>query len=300
MEDLQMTTANNDADTSIFGDDTFGRLNIFTCVSIILVILTNAFLMIAIFLDRKSHGKTRSLSLLNYMLNYALFALFIYFQNIHVYRFRDLPTSTCAFFVITHYVLEEGSKYFLFPICCDFIVKYFLPSKYESQKFLTIQYAMTGILWAFLWVLYLAVMLTLKKENPSSCFIYFENSFTTIINIFSVFVMIALLVFIGVLIYIAVRGKQCEMMKSPLRTLIVVLIFVLIFCLQRNLFALNIFPLFSVQMFINYWITFLVCFLLLPFIWLFDATIRQSVRKLWPGKCKESTDHPSHEKTELN
>lgn len=94
---------------SVIRDNTFGHLNIFMCVSIILVILTNAFLMITILLDRKSHRKSRNLSLLNYMLNYALFTLFIYLENIHIHLFPYLPIPACAFIFMTHNVLDEGS-----------------------------------------------------------------------------------------------------------------------------------------------------------------------------------------------
>lgn len=294
-----MTTANYIDDTPIFDDKIFGPLHIFMCVSIILVILTNAFLMIAIFLDRKSHGKSRSLSLLNYMLNYALFALFIYFVNIFTYLFPGLPASTCVFFRLTYAVLDEGTKYFLFPICCDFIAKYFHPSKDENRKFLILHYTITGILLAFIWIKGLAVIL-IHSKGVHNCHVYFDNHFHHLEKIFSTFVMIPMLVFVGVLIYIAIKGKQCEMMKSPLRTLIIFLILVTMICLQQILFSFNIFPLFSVKMFVTYQSVYLSVLLLLPFLWFFDATIRQSVRKLLSGKCKESTDHPSHELTQLN
>ncbi|XP_036366292.1 uncharacterized protein LOC115220941 isoform X1 [Octopus sinensis] len=304
MEDLQVTLDYNyDYDYtpkfSVFGDNIFGRSNIILCVSIILVILTNAFLMIAIFLDRKSHGKTRSLSLLNYMLNYALFTLFVYFQNIHLQLFLYFPTSACAFIFMTHSVLDEGSKYFLFPICCDFIVKYFQPSKYGNRKFLIIQYAVTGILWAFLWVKGLVMFLACSVFSPERCNISINSNFITIMATFSI-LMITMLVYIGLLIYIAIKGRQCEMMKSPLRTLIIVVILAFISYLQQNLFELGVFPSFDDQTFLIYRYSHFVSFLVMSFLWILDATIRQSARKLCSKKCKESTDHSSHDITELN
>ncbi|XP_014770522.1 uncharacterized protein LOC106869328 isoform X2 [Octopus bimaculoides] len=289
-----------DYKVSVFGNDAVGRLNIFICISIIIVILFNVFLMVAIFLDRKSHGKTRSLSLLNYLLNYALVALFVYFQSLHVFIVRDLPKSHCLFITILAFVVNDGDKYFLIPLCCDFIMKYFRPSKYENQIFLIIQSVLIGILWVLICIKNLVLILAFSNLSTNSCFFYLYINAIVAQFVISILLLIAMLVFIGLLIYIAIKSKEQEMMKSPLITLIIITAVTIILLILTTLNDAGFMGHYRSPLFVMYRVMSLGSFLLLPFLWSFDFTIRQSIRKLCSEKCKKHKDHPSHELTEIN
>ncbi|XP_052830116.1 uncharacterized protein LOC128246974 isoform X2 [Octopus bimaculoides] len=284
----------------VFRNDAFGRLNIFMCISIIIVVLFDIFLIVAVFLDRKSHGKTRSLSLLNYFLNYALVALFAYFQSLHVFIVRDLPKSHCLFIVILAYTVNEGDKYFLIPLCCEFIVKYFRPSRYENQIFLIIQSVLIGILWVFISIKTLVIILAFSHQPSNGCYVSYYNSAIVAQFVISILLLIAMLVFIGFLIYIAIKSKEQEMMKSQVITLIIITIVTVILYFLNNMIVAGFVGLMHANFFVIDRVTNIVIFLLLPFLWLFDATIRQSIRNLCSRKYTKSNGHPSHELTEIN
>ncbi|XP_036366295.1 uncharacterized protein LOC118766726 [Octopus sinensis] len=301
MEDISANYSYDyDYKVSVFGNDAAGRLNIFVCISIIIVILFNIFLMVAIFLDRKSHGKTRSLSLLNYLLNYTLVALFVYFQSLHVFIVRDLPKSHCVFINILAFVVNDGDKYFIFPLCCEFIVKYFRPSKYENQIFLIIQSVLIGILWVFICIKNLVIILAFSNFSTGVCFPYLYSNVIVAQSIISILLVIAMLVFVGLLIYIAIKSKEQEMMKSPLITLIIITAVTIILLILVILKEDGLLGHYRSPLFVVYRVISLGSFLLLPFLWLFDFTITQSIRKLCSEKCKKHKDHPSHELTEIN
>ncbi|XP_052830115.1 uncharacterized protein LOC128246974 isoform X1 [Octopus bimaculoides] len=305
MEDIQMTTDytyNYDYDykVSVFGNDAAGRLNIFFCISIIIVVLFNLFLMVTIFLDRNTHGKTRSLSLLNYMLNYVLIALVIYFKGLHVYIVRDLPKYHCLFINIFLYAVNDGDKYFIIPLCCEFIVKYFKPRKYENQIFLIIQSVLIGILWIFNWIKSLVFFLAFSNFSTNNCFLLFQSNAAIAQFILALLLLITILIFIGLLIYIAIKGRDQEMMKSPLITLLIITIVTVILYLASYIFGIGILGRMLSKSFNIHRVINVVVFLLLPFLWLFDATIRQSIRTLYSRKYTKSNGHPSHELTEIN
>ncbi|XP_036366227.1 uncharacterized protein LOC118766695 [Octopus sinensis] len=300
MEDIQMT-ADCDSNISLFRYEADEWLNFFVRVVTILIFLLNVFLIAAIFLDRKSHGKTRTLSLLNYMLNYALFALLYYFQNVHARVTRDLSQSSCLFIILSYAFLKEGHKYSLFPVCIDFIVKYFKPSKYENKSFLRTQFILIGIFWAFVLIKELVIILAFSEPGAYGCSVHLHINSKLAAFVIAILLTIAMLVFIGLLIYIAIKGKECEMMKSPLITFVIFVILVVILHLGKTLFYVGLWGAITYNIFFTYKLVHFVGFLLLPFLWFFDATIRRSIRKLCSGKRKKTVATPSLElTTELN
>ncbi|XP_036366294.1 uncharacterized protein LOC118766725 [Octopus sinensis] len=284
----------------VFGNDATGWLNIVLCISIIIVVLFDLFLMVAIFLDRKSHGKRRSLSLLNYLLNYALDAVFAYFQSLHIFIVQDLPKSHCLFIVILSYAFNDGVKYFLIPLCCEFIVKYFSPSRYENQIFLIIQSVLIGTLWVFISIKALVMFLAFSYHRSNSCYIHLDSSAIQAQFIMGILLMIAMLVFVGLLIYIAIKSKEEEMMKSQVKTLIIITAVIITLFFLNYVIGAGFVGLTYTTLAIIYRVTNIAIFLLLPFLWLFDTTIRQSIRNLCSRNYAKSKDHRPHELTEIN
>lgn len=286
-----------DSNISLFRHEADQWLNLFIRIATILIFLLNAFLIAAIFIDRKSHGKTRTLSLLNYMLNYALFALIYYFQNVYVSTVRDLSQSSCLFIILLYAFLNEGHKYFLFPVCIDFIVKYFKPNQYENKTFLRIQCILIGIFWVFVLIKELVIILAFSEFSISVCSVRLHINSKRAAFVIGVLLMIAMLVFISLLIYIVMKGKNREMIKSPLISFISFVIFVAILHLGRILFFAELSRFIVNNIFFIYKLVYTVGFLLLPFLWFFDATIRQSIRKLCCEKGKKTVDTPPLELT---
>ncbi|XP_052830114.1 uncharacterized protein LOC106869328 isoform X4 [Octopus bimaculoides] len=279
----------------------FSWMNISSSVAAIVIFLLSALLTTAIFLDRKAYEKTRAFLLLNYMFNYTLFALFFYFHNVHIHIFTDLPQSTCLFIIILTSVTNDAALYFILPICCDFIVKYFKPSKYESHSFLHIQIILTVVLWVFIWIEDLILLLAASEYESEHCVIFLHFVSLCIYSGTVILYIITMLVFVGLFIYIAVKSKECENIESRLITLIIVVTFIVLSCIVEIIFLIGIYaniknPVYYLPFLLN-----MIRFVVVPFLLLFDATIRQSIRKLCSAKCKKPTSPVSHElTTELN
>ncbi|XP_036366290.1 uncharacterized protein LOC115220942 isoform X2 [Octopus sinensis] len=279
----------------------FSWMNIASSVAAIVIFLLSALLTTAIFLDRKAYEKTRAFLLLNYMFNYILFALFFYFHNVHIHIYTDLPQSTCLFIIILTSVTNDGTLYFILPICCDFIVKYFKPSKYESESFLYIQIILTIVLWAFIWIEDLLLLLAGSGYESEHCAVFLHSVSLWIYSGTVILYIIAMLVSVGLFIYVAVKGKERENIKSRLITLIIVVTFIILSCIGEIVISIAIYsnienPVYYLPVLLN-----MIRFVVVPFLLLFDATIQQSIRKLCSGKCKKSRNPESDElTTELN
>lgn len=274
----------------------FNWISIITCIAIIVIFVLNALLAIAIFLDRRVYEKTRSFVLLTYVFNYTLFALFVYFRHVHIFIVYDLSLSSCLLIFILSSVAEEGALYFILPICCDIIVKYFRPNKYESQSFLCVQIILTVALWAFIWIKVLLMNLAGSSYEGDPCKIFlYPISYYIYLAIAALYIL-TMLVFVCLLINIAVKSRENDTTKSPL---IVIVIFIIVFYSIENI---TYFVMHKKVIERNLYIPFLIFlsrFLVVPFLWLSDTTLKRSIRKLCCGKRKDFTVPPSHELNDL-
>ncbi|XP_014770523.1 uncharacterized protein LOC106869328 isoform X3 [Octopus bimaculoides] len=276
-------------------------VNLSACVATIVIFLFSALLTTAIFLDRGAYGKTRSFLLLNYMFNYTLFALFFYFHNVHIHIFTDLPQSTCLFIIILTSVTNDAALYFILPICCDFIVKYFKPSKYESHSFLRTQIIFTVVLWVFIWIKELLMILAFSDYGVDQCYIFLHFISLCIHLAIESLYIVTMLVLVCLLIYIAVKSRENDTMKLSLITMIVIVIFVITLYSAETIVFVGLYGIIQITILYVPLLLNLIRFVIVPFLLLFDVTIRQSIRKLYSGKCKKPIRPPSHElTTELN
>ncbi|XP_029647010.2 uncharacterized protein LOC115220942 isoform X1 [Octopus sinensis] len=276
-------------------------MNVSACVAAIVIFLFSALLTTAIFLDRGAFEKTRAFLLLNYMFNYTLFALFFYFHNVHIHIFGDLLQSTCLFIITLYSITNEGALYFILPICCDFIVKYFKPSKYESESFLRIQIIFTIVLWVFIWIKELLMILAFSDHGADQCYILLYLIYVLIHLAIESLYLITMLVFVCLLIYIAVKSRENDTMKISLITMIAIVIFVIILYSAETVAFVALYGVRQSTIFYAPQLLNMVRYVIVPFLLLSDVTIRRSIRKLYSGKCKKPTDPPSHEFTiELN
>ncbi|XP_036366291.1 uncharacterized protein LOC115220942 isoform X3 [Octopus sinensis] len=290
----------NETNSTLTASPEINWITISVCIAAIVITVFSLLLSIAIFLDRKAYEKTRSFLLLNYMFNYTLFAFLFYFRYAHVKIFTDLQASGCYAIFILCSVFEDGALYFLIPICYDFIVKYTNPSKHDSQSFLCPQIILTVVLWVFIWIKVLVMMLAYTSHKLNPCQIDLDASALYFHFAIVILYVIVLLVYLGMLINISVNNRGNDDTIVPLRTIItVVLVTMILYAIHNILFAVMYGGLMA-KLFYSAFLIFLIKFIVVPFLWLSDPTIKQSIRTLCSRKCQSSDDFSPNELTKLN
>lgn len=269
-------------------------LNISQCVTTVAAFLLNAFLMTAILLDRRSYKKTRLISLTNYTLSYTLFSLITYFYMVHLGAFLSFKLSTCLLLAIIHEIFSEYVRYFMLPICCDYIVKYSWPKEYESGRFQRLQFIFIAVLWLSICVTKLILILAFTDYTIDSCFplIPYNLYFT---RVGFQFIFACLMVFcLFSLVYTAVKCGDNEH-KSTTIALIIVVILWIVDSIKNGVFWARSWQLIHASaIYAPYTIT-LICFTLIPFAWLIDVNIRQSILRIFTERCKKSENVPQNE-----
>ncbi|GAB1611282.1 uncharacterized protein LOC115220990 [Argonauta hians] len=268
-----------------------------TCA--IIAFLLSGFLLVVIIIDRQTYRKAQLLTSLNYMLNYVLFLVFEYFYTIHIHMLNKMPRSTCDFILVMFAVLEEGTKYFILPICIDFIIQHFRPSLHEKRNFVFYELIFMGALWAIIFIKEISVLLSDTDREERFCSVILTDKILYSQMIFTFLFLCAVVVCLSLLLYIVTVNRQnLRKMFNELGatvTLLFLLIVIHVLYVSSTISQLS-----GMQQHSLYEITFYVQMVgtkLLPLAWLCDGSIRNSIWRLLCGRCSTPRKQPEHELT---
>ncbi|XP_029647068.1 uncharacterized protein LOC115220990 [Octopus sinensis] len=259
-------------------------------ISAIVMFLFNGFLLFVIVQDRCSYRKAKCLASLNYILNYAFFALFYYFYTVHIHMYPDMPRSSCAFIIFLYLVLEDGTKYFIFPLCIDFIVQHFMPNQHQKRKFIYFQLILIGGIWGVIFLKEIALSSSQPENEIPFCIVMLSDVIIYSQLICTILFLCAVVVCLSLLLYIAIRNEEKPWksfnVMGAVAVISVLLIVVHVISMSSTITMLafidsngNNNSMAKTSSIVHF-----IGSLLIPFAWLCDGAIRQSIWKLFTGK----------------
>lgn len=262
------------------------------CVCATIMFLFNGYLLCVVNQDRKAYRKCYSLPLLNYLLNYTFFGLFYYFYNVHIHIYENMSHSSCVFIHTMYIVFKDGTHCFILPICIDVIVQYFKPKLHEKQKFLTFQAIFLAVLWGILFTQTISIYSGTSEKDFNFCLLYVHVSLIWYQIGFALFFDCLLIICVILQLYIAAkRDESLTLTFNTLAAQTTIALFLIVFDVIYVSASIIMFVHIHSELMNLFNLVDFICMTasaLLPFLWLCDSSIRQSIwKKMTKGNAKQ-------------
>ncbi|XP_014770519.1 uncharacterized protein LOC106869328 isoform X1 [Octopus bimaculoides] len=262
------------------------------CVCATIMFLYNGFLLCVVNQDKKTYRKCYSLPLLNYLLNYTFFGLFYYFYNVHIHIHEKMSHSSCVFIHTMYTVFKDGTRCFILPICIDVIVQYFKPKLHEKQKFLTFQAIFLAVLWGILFTQTISIYSGTSEKDLNFCLLYIHVSLIWYQLGFALFFDCLLIICVILQLYIAAKREEPLMLTfNTLAAQTIIALFLTVLDVISISASIVMFVYIHSQLMNLYNLVdfiYMIASVLLPFFWLCDSSIRQSIwKKMTKGNAKQ-------------